>query len=137
MFDAMLSTQRGSPTRLLVVDDDPLVLEVLQLAFEMEGFAVSTASDAESALAAAEPTPPDGAVLDMQLPGDNGASLAVRLRHLHGSDWPVVFVSADIHLAETARRIGAPYVPKPFDLDVLIDTVQRAVCRQVPARADV
>ena len=76
------SADPAGPMRVLVVDDDPQIRQMLQWALEDEGLAVDVASDGDQALArvAATGAAPRLVILDMGLPGDDGARVAARLR---------------------------------------------------------
>ena len=74
--------------RVLLVDDDPAILRLLEVNFRMEGFEVEAAAHGEEAVAAARPPPPDVAILDLMLPGMDGREILARLRPMpaHGGD---------------------------------------------------
>ena|SRR5688572_6655353 len=116
------------PTRILVADDDPSILRLLQLNFELEGFEVQTASDGEEALAKARSSLPDVIVLDVMMPGLDGWEVCRRLKEDEITrDVPVVLLTALGQ--EKERRHGlelgaAEYVQKPFDPDRLVDVVK-------------
>jgi DNA-binding response OmpR family regulator len=101
--------------RVLVVDDDPTVADVVRRYLERDGYAVQLAADGETALRLAGEHEPDLVVLDLMLPGIDGLEVCRRLRA--SSDVPVVMLTA---LGEEADRIlglqlGADdYVTKPF-----------------------
>jgi DNA-binding response OmpR family regulator len=101
--------------RVLVVDDDATVADVVRRYLERDGYAVQLASDGETALRLAVEHQPDLVVLDLMLPGIDGLEVCRRLRA--GSDVPVVMLTA---LGEESDRVlglqlGADdYVTKPF-----------------------
>jgi DNA-binding response OmpR family regulator len=115
-------------TRILVADDDPSILRLLQLNFELEGFEVHTASDGEDALAKARSTSPDVVVLDVMMPGLDGWEVCRRLKEdeaMH--EVPVILLTALGQ--EQERRHGmsvgaAEYVMKPFDPEELVSVVR-------------
>ncbi|MEW6232873.1 MAG: response regulator, partial [Chloroflexota bacterium] len=78
--------------RILVVDDDPQILNFLRRGLAYEGYAVDTAEDGESALKRALQVPPDLVILDVMMPGLDGLEVARRLRA--GGDVPIVFLTA-------------------------------------------
>jgi two-component system, OmpR family, response regulator ResD len=116
--------------RVLVVDDDVTVGDVLTLYLQRAGFAVDRASDGFTALASAAASPPDLVVLDLMLPGVPGLEVCRRLRRT--SDVPVVMLTA---LGEESDRIvglefGADdYVTKPFSPKELTLRVQSILRR--------
>ena len=67
-------------TRVLVVDDEPPIVRMVAANLRMRGYEVVTASTGETALAAAEATPPDVVILDLGLPGIGGLEVLARLR---------------------------------------------------------
>jgi len=108
---------------ILVIDDEPQILHVVQSVLEDEGFHVSVAASGEEALDHGRK--PKLVVLDWMLPGQTGADLAPRLRSQHGDDLPIVVITADGRAAEKAQSIGASgYVRKPFNLDELVNAVR-------------
>ncbi len=117
--------------RVLLVDDDPAMLRLLQVNFRLEGFAVETASRGDEAVEHALASPPDALVLDVMMPGLDGYQVAARLREeptLAGV--PIVFLTARVMEEDRAQgeAIGnADYLTKPFDPAELIATVRRRV----------
>ena len=107
--------------RVLVVDDEANHARVLAIGLRIEGFEVSTASDASSALAMLDGEIADIAIVDLMMPGTNGIQLARKLRERFPSV-RVVLTSA-YHLSE--RQIlradcgAVGFVPKPYDLSEL------------------
>ncbi|MGI8683561.1 MAG: response regulator [Acidimicrobiales bacterium] len=105
------------PGRILVVDDDVTVAEVLTRYLEREGFAVDTVGDGEAALASAAASSPDLVVLDLMLPGIDGLEVCRRLRAAGTVHVPVVMLTArgDEGDRVAGLEIGADdYVVKPF-----------------------
>jgi CheY-like chemotaxis protein len=114
-------TRVASLGRILVVDDEAPVLEVLGEYFTAQGYEVATASGGLEALTVMTRTPPDLVLLDIRMPGMDGVEVLRRLRHAHKSV-PVIMVTAneDVALARETLKIGAfDYVAKPFDFQYL------------------
>ena len=117
---------------MLVVEDDPTVLEVASSYLQAAGFLVSTATDGFAALAAAERLNPDLIVLDRMIPGIDGAEVCRRIRET--STVPIILLTA---LGSTDDRIvgleaGADdYVSKPFSPRELVLRVQSILRRSV------
>jgi DNA-binding response OmpR family regulator len=112
------------------VDDDLLLRRSLAFNLEQAGYRVSTAANAEDALALAERDPPHLVLLDIGLPGMDGLEALRRLR-TH-ADVPVIFLTARRRELEQALglELGADdYVTKPFDRDVLLARI-KAVLRR-------
>jgi len=123
--------------RILIVDDESTIRDVLRRYLEREGFEVVDAPDGRSALAAAESGLPDLAVLDLMLPGMDGLTLAERLRDL--GPLPIVMLTAK---GETADRIqglelGADdYIVKPFSPREVVLRVKAVLRRLEPGLGD-
>jgi DNA-binding response OmpR family regulator len=118
------------PARILVVDDDATVSEVVGRYLEREGFTVETVADGRVALDRALAEPPDLVVLDLMLPGMDGLEVCRRLRALA----PVPIVVLTARGQESDRIIGLDlgaddYVAKPFSTKELVARV-RAVLRR-------
>jgi len=115
--------------RVLVVDDDPQVLKLLRVNFELEGFEVMSATNGEEALELVGRDTPDVVVCDVMMPGIDGLEVVRRLRaHPDTVSLPLVVVSAKAQRADVRAglKLGADeYVTKPFDPAELIEIVQR------------
>ncbi len=110
---------------ILVVEDDPQILQFVAFALEDEGFEVSTAVDGREAVEVATLRRPSLIVLDMTLPRLSGEGVASEIRELYGDDLPILVVTADNRASDRARQVGAfAYLRKPFDLDSLIRLIQ-------------
>jgi len=115
---------------VLVVDDEPLLVELLRSLFAEEGYRVLAATGGAEALALVDGTPPDLVVSDVQMPGLDGIALVDRLRRRFGPI-PVILTSAGrttVDLADVA------YLPKPFDLDRLLTLAEKALALRSSAR---
>ncbi len=127
-----------SSPRILVVDDDRRVLELLELAFSTHGFRVLTAADGEEALKQALSQRPDLVVLDVRLPRKSGLEVCEALRRdPEESAVPIILVSAAV---ETETRLQAfargadDYLTKPFSPKELIARVKRLLARSAESR---
>ena len=110
----MASTGLG---RILIVDDEQSVREVLSEYFTEQGYTVETAGDGEEALAHVQRSTPDLVLLDVRMPGLDGVETLRRLRGI-APDLAVIMVTAneDVGLARDTLKLGAlDYVAKPFD----------------------
>jgi DNA-binding response OmpR family regulator len=113
--------------RILLVDDDPAILRLLDVNFRMEGFDVDATSHGEEALAAAARRTPDVVVLDLMLPGLDGREILRRLRDDPATaDVPALFLTARGR-DDAATGDDALYIQKPFDTVELIATVRAMV----------
>jgi DNA-binding response OmpR family regulator len=114
----------GPVARVLLVDDDPAILRLLEVTFGLDGFETVAAARGEDALAAAAADRPDAVVLDLMLPGLDGREVYRRLREDPSTaSIPVVFLTART-LEDDVRSLEAPFVTKPFDPTELIETVR-------------
>jgi two-component system response regulator MprA len=111
-------------TRILVVDDDPTIRQVIVFALSDEGFDVDEAKNGWAALEAVDRQHPDIILLDMRMPGMDGWEFVRRYRERPHPQAPIIVLSA---AQDTARRgadvNAAGYLSKPFDLDTLLEKV--------------
>ena len=117
---------------ILVVDDEPAVVEVVALYLQRDGFQVRTAADGPAALDAIEDNLPALVVLDVMLPGLDGLALMRRLRANPAADVPVILLTARSQEADRiyGLELGADdYVTKPFSPAELVSRV-KAVLRR-------
>jgi DNA-binding response OmpR family regulator len=117
--------------RVLVVEDEPILLRLVQVNLRMEGFEVIACSSGEEALARAGEHPPDVAVLDVLLPGIDGFEVCRRLRaDPTTADVPVVMLTAQAQDEDRERgyALGVhEYVTKPFEPMELVAIVRLAL----------
>jgi two-component system OmpR family response regulator len=124
-------TESKAEARVLVVDDEAAITDLVGLALRYEGFEVASAADGRTALAAAADFGPDLLVLDVMLPDFTGLEVCSRLR-AQGLRVPVVFLTARDATEDKITGLtagGDDYVTKPFSLDELIARI-RAVARR-------
>ncbi|MCW2881904.1 MAG: DNA-binding response regulator [Sphaerisporangium sp.] len=117
--------------RLLIVEDDPNILELLAASLRFAGFEVTPASSGAHAVEAAQRRRPDLIVLDVMLPDMDGFDVVRRLRG-GGAHTPVVFLTARDATEDKIRGLtlgGDDYVTKPFSLEEVIARI-RAVLRR-------
>jgi DNA-binding response OmpR family regulator len=112
---------------VLVIDDDPVILKLLRVNFELEGFTVITANDGREGVERAKTDRPDVVISDIMMPTMNGLELVSTLRSDPATaDLPVLLLSAKAQMVDVQRgfELGADdYVTKPFDPIELIDKV--------------
>ncbi|MBI5031006.1 MAG: response regulator transcription factor [Chloroflexi bacterium] len=119
--------------RILVVDDEPQILEVLKLYLTRDGFRVNSASDGQAALAAFEQSPPDLIVLDLMLPKIDGLQVFKRLRAKRAV--PIIMLTAKGD--ELDRLLGLElgaddYIVKPFSPREVVARVKNVLRRVAP-----
>ena len=117
-----LSRPDGTPIRILTVDDEPSLIELLSMAMRYEGWDVHTAASGGEAVRVARETHPDALVLDMMLPDFDGMEVMRRIR-AEQPDVPVIFLTAKDGVTDRIAGLtagGDDYVTKPFSLEEVI-----------------
>ena len=116
---------------VLVVDDDPVILQLLQVNFEMEGFTVLTAVDGEDGLAVTRAERPDVVVCDVMMPRKSGLEVVAELKADDTiNDIPILLLTAKAQTADVAAGLDSgadDYVTKPFEPLDLVDRVNRLI----------
>ncbi|MGH9225758.1 MAG: response regulator transcription factor [Acidimicrobiales bacterium] len=119
--------------KVLVIDDDPVILELLRVNFEIEGFAVVSASDGREGLERAKRDKPDVILSDIMMPRMDGLALVTALRSEPKTRAvPIILLSAKAQNAEVKAGLEAgadDYVTKPFDPLELIDRVNAVLAK--------
>lgn len=121
----------GSALRILAVDDEPMLTDLLSMALRLEGWEVRTAGSGEEALQVARDFEPDALVLDIMMPGLDGLGVLRRLRE-EGNLVPVLFLTAKDAVGDRIAGLtagGDDYVTKPFSLEEVVARL-RAIVRR-------
>jgi two-component system, OmpR family, response regulator len=129
---------RAPAARVLIVDDEPSILDLLAAVFRTGGYGVHTAGSGREALATAAANRPDIVVLDVMLPDLDGYTVAKRLRDA-GNQVPVLFLTARDGVADRIAGLmagGDDYVCKPFSLEEVLLRVQAILRRTQPSSLD-
>ncbi len=129
---------RAAEARLLVVDDEPNILELLAASLRFAGFEVATATNGREALARARKVRPDLVVLDVMMPDMDGFTVVRRMRG-EGTHVPVLFLTARDSTEDKVTGLtlgGDDYVTKPFSLEEILARI-RAVLRRSAGRPGV
>ncbi len=131
---------RGSDpdsSRILIVDDEPYITDVLSSALQFEGFATEVAATGAQALSLATARPPDLIVLDVMLPDLEGTEVCRRLRAADITT-PVVFLTARDAIGDKVAglELGDDYLTKPFSIDELVARIRAVLRRTRPASGD-
>src|SRR5699024_8718284 len=124
-----------NPVKVLVVDDEPNIVELLTVSLKFQGFDVRTASSGTEALRVAREFDPDAYILDVMMPGMDGFELLTKQRN-EGLDGPVLYPTAKDAVEHRIHglTIGADdYVTKPFSLEEVI-TRLRVILRRGQGR---
>jgi len=133
---ARATEDRVAEARLLVVDDEPNILELLSVALRFHGFEVATATNGLEAVTTARSFRPDLVVLDVMMPELDGFEVVRRLRG-EGTRVPVLFLTAKDGTEDKVQGLtlgGDDYVTKPFSLEEVVARI-RAVLRRGGAAA--
>jgi two-component system, OmpR family, response regulator len=131
-------TETAPEARLLVVDDEPNICELLAASLRFAGFEVATARDGHEALRVADTFRPDLLLLDVMMPGLDGFEVIRRLRQ-DGRRIPVLFLTAKDATEDKVTGLtlgGDDYVTKPFSLEEVIARVRVVLRRFARAEAD-
>lgn len=116
---------------ILIIDDDPDILDALQLTLESEGFSVKTSPNADhiDKLICADEQKPDLIILDVLLSGNDGRSLCKKLKsHATTRCIPVIMISAHPDAERTVKAVGADaFLAKPFEVENLLQKVANHV----------
>jgi two-component system, OmpR family, response regulator len=124
--------------RVLVVDDEPNIAEVITMALRFQGFTVQTAGTGREALAAVAEFKPHLMILDVMLPDMEGFEVAQRLG-AQRAQVPIVFLTARDATEDKVRGLtagGDDYVTKPFSLEELVARIRAILRRTGQAAAD-
>ncbi|WP_082945260.1 response regulator transcription factor [Mycobacterium sp. 852013-50091_SCH5140682] len=127
----------GSSIRVLVVDDEPGLAELVSMALRYEGWQVTTAADGAAAIRLAQQDPPDVVVLDIMLPDMSGLDVLQKLRGAR-PDLPLLLLTAKEALEDRIAGLAAggdDYVTKPFSVEELVLRL-RALMRRSGVAAD-
>lgn len=120
--------KESQPSRVLIVDDDPAVVEVLKDFFTEAGYTTDTALTGRDALTLIQQTRPEVVLLDIRMPDIDGVEVLGRIRAAH-PEIPVIMITGndDLALARNTLKMGAfDYVAKPFDFGYLAQAVATA-----------
>ncbi|MFN2542941.1 MAG: response regulator transcription factor [Actinomycetota bacterium] len=122
--------------RILVADDDPVIVRLLQVNFRLEGYEVETAAHGEEAVQKAHDVQPALILLDVMMPGVDGWEVCRRLKDdPMTSAIPVIFLSARAQDEDRRRGLElgvVDYVTKPFDPGELVALVGRCLQGEAP-----
>ena len=117
-----LTRADGAPLRVLVVDDEPNIAELLSMALRYEGWETNVAHTGSKAVSMAKKVRPDAVVLDVMLPDFDGMEVMRRVRE-HVADVPVLFLTARDSVEDRIAGLtagGDDYVTKPFSLEEVV-----------------
>ena len=122
---------RDAP-RVLIIDDDPEIVQAIAIRLGAAGYDVITAHDAEQGIDLALETRPDVVVMDIQMPTMDGLT-ALALIHAHSAtqNTPVVVLSACSSARRHALQMGARYfLDKPFNVKALLEAIEGSMAEE-------
>lgn len=128
-----------TPPRILVVDDDPKVLSLMQRGLAFEGYAVDLAADGDAALAISRDRPPHLVVLDVMMPGLDGIEVCRRLR-AGNRDLGILMLTGRASVPSRIEGLDAgadDYLVKPFAFDELLARIRALLRRSLPAEEEI
>ena len=135
MFGVFKSNKKVAPARILVVDDEPDCLSIIQCRLEWCHYEVITASNGEEGLQIAESENPDIVLLDTNMPVMDGHEMLERMRkHPVLRDTPVIMVTAlcGMHDIAASSALGiSDYVTKPVDFTSLLEKISNILENRV------
>lgn len=127
-----------SKTRVLIVDDEPNIRDLLATSLRFAGFEIQTAANGTAAVAAVTESEPDIILLDVMLPDMNGFSVTKKLRSA-GIQAPILFLTARDEVEDKITGLtvgGDDYLTKPFSLDEVVARIQAILRRTKSAEAE-
>ena len=128
--------------KILIIEDDQKVARALELRIHSAGYATTVASDAYSGVASVAKSPPDLVLLDTNMPGGNGFTVAERIQSLGPARIPIVFITASKQpdFLDRAVALGASgYIEKPYDPNQVLTLLENVLNKPAlyPARSGV
>jgi DNA-binding response OmpR family regulator len=139
MFDFFGLKRKSRKTRILVVDDEPNIVQTLKDRLEMNEYAVETAANGEEGLRIAREKTPDMVLLDVIMPIMDGHEMLEKLRQNEwGRNISVIMLTARSQAQDIARARACnidDYIIKPFDLSELLEKIENILERKKTAVA--
>lgn len=109
---------------ILIADDDPAILQLIELVFREEGWGVITARNGQEALDAVAENTPLVAIIDLRMPVVDGQAVVAKLRRSETTKhMPIIAISAERTTASQELKADA-FLAKPFEIDELVHTVK-------------
>lgn len=116
-------------SRLLIVDDEPGILEIVEYMIQDAGFETVTASNGRDAFDLANKGGVSCILTDIKMPGGNGLELLERVVTSMGKSLPVILMSGhlDLHPEELSKKGAFSFIPKPLDFKMLLAMINSAI----------
>ena len=122
----------NTPIRLLIVDDEPAVLQQVEMLFTRRGFTIRTCRTGEEALDLVLSYPFDAALVDVRMPGIDGVEVMHEMQRTR-PNVPVILMSGytDVNSQELIAEGAAAWLDKPFtDVDKVVDTIHGVIAKK-------
>jgi len=120
----------GTRSRILIVDDDDTMCELLRTILTEEGYAVATVSHGAAALELVGHHRPEVILVDLRMPIMDGWAFVEQYRRLADPPASIVLLSALRDIEQSARQLGADgFISKPFEISEVVSTVSRCLAR--------
>ncbi|GGQ73176.1 response regulator transcription factor [Couchioplanes azureus] len=120
--------------RILVVDDDPAIRQLLTDVLELDGYEVDTAVDGPAGVRAVEAAAPDFVILDVMMPGMDGFGVLRAVRELPGEPVPILMLTAAAEPDTNSRAWAGGvdyYLAKPFTADAVLDLIDGVLSNRI------
>ncbi len=127
------SADTSSPALILVVDDEPHIVDFLSLLLEDEGYRVRQASNGHEAISAIEEEPPQLVISDVMMPVINGVELVRRIDASEQEPLPKVILMSAV--AQRIPKPGVPFIQKPFDINDMLAMIDGVLEEDAPPSA--
>ncbi|MCO5936286.1 response regulator [Mucilaginibacter sp. RB4R14] len=114
------------PKKIMIADDDPGIVDAIEMMLEFEGYSVTTTVDGATVLDMKEELP-DLLLLDIWMSGEDGRDICRKLKsETLTKNIPVIIISASRDIASSAMAAGADdFLAKPFEMDVLLQKIEK------------
>lgn len=118
-----------SSKRILIVDDDPAIVESLHFVLEDSGYSVDSYENGNMLEKSFKSNRPDLILMDYLLPGDDGCTLTKKIKQKKEiQNIPVIIMSASYNIQDLVAKSGADgFLAKPYDIDQLLETIEKYV----------
>ncbi|MBL4675199.1 MAG: response regulator [Mucilaginibacter sp.] len=118
------------PKRIMIADDDPGIVDAIEMLLEFEGYEVSSTVDGSTVLDMRDELP-DLLLLDIWMSGDDGRDICRKLKSIPSTkNIPVIMISASKDIEQSARDAGADdFIAKPFEMNTLLQKIEGFVNR--------
>ena len=123
-----MNTRKTQTPKILVADDDPAIVDAVQMMLELEGYEVDTTTNGETVYKIKEQFP-DLLLLDIWMSGQDGREICKYLKNEpHTKDIPIIMISASRDVIDSAKKAGADdFIAKPFEMNELLAKVAHYV----------